>query len=376
MMRVRFSLCVACVLAPLLAPPTAGAADPAAIADLVRELGLKPSETPSRELPGWRKPRRIYVPAADADRIPALQAVAPGVEFVPVDGRSKNLPPADASIRVCSPAAFAASPDLRWLQMLSHGIDACLRVPAVRERGITMTAAKGAVTAAVADHAMALLLSHSRAMDFYAARQAKGEWVEDPSEFQRAGTMQAERELRGSTLLVYGLGGIGTEIAKRAHAFDMRVIGIRASGREGPPYAAYVGLPDELPKLAAEADYVVNVAPLTAATRRVFDDRFFAAVKPGAYFVNVGRGESVDTDALVRALRSGRLGGAGLDVTDPEPLPAGHPLWSLPKVIVTPHSAGATVDGVERRWRIAIENVRRYVAGEPLLGAVDTSKGY
>lgn len=342
---------------------------------LIRELGLVVSTTPSRDLPGWRAPKRIYIRATDVDRLPALRAVAPGVEFVPVARDAKSLPPADASINVCTPAVLASA-DLRWMQLLSHGVDACLRVPAMRERKPVLTAAKGVITAPVADHAMALVLAQARGLPWYRDRQRERRWVEDTGDAVKAGETRPERELRGSTLLVYGLGGIGTEIAKRAHAFDLRVTGIRASGRAGPDYVAYVGLPEELPKLAAEADYVVNVAPLTDATRRVFDDRFFAALKPGAFFVNVGRGESVDTEALVRALKSGRLGGAALDVTDPEPLPTDHPLWTMPNVIVTPHSAGATVDGVERRWRIATENVRRWVAGEPLIGVVDLSKGY
>jgi phosphoglycerate dehydrogenase-like enzyme len=351
------------------------AAEPS-VADLARELGIQESAVASRDLPGWRVPKRIYLRASDAARLPALQAVAPGVEFHVVRAGDRELPPADASLVVCTPAALAASPTLHWVQMISHGVDACLGNPEARQRIALMTTAKGTVSAAVADHAMALVLAHTRALDWYGVQQRRGIWAEDTAAAEKSGELQAQRELRGGTMLVYGLGGIGTEIATRAHAFGMRVIGIRASSRSGPPFVDYVGLPDELHRLAAQADFVVNVAPLTDATRRVFDDRFFAALRPGAYFVNVGRGESVDTEALLRALRSGRLAGAGLDVTDPEPLPAGHPLWTMPRVIVTPHSAGATVDGFERRWRLAIENVRRYVAGEPLLGAIDPRRGY
>lgn len=362
-------------LVALAVPAYARAAD-ASVAELARELGIEESPVASRDLPGWRVPKRIYVRASDAARIPALQAVAPGVEFHVVRPGDRSLPPADASLVVCTPAALAASPDLHWVQMVSHGVDACLGDPTARERIAVMTTAKGTVSAAVADHALALVLAHTRALDWYGEQQRRGVWAEDTAEAERSGKLQAQRELRGGTMLVYGLGGIGTEIAKRAHAFGLRVVGIRASSRSGPEFVEYVGLPDELEKLAARADYVVNVAPLTDATRGVFDDRFFAALKPGAYFVNVGRGESVDTDALLRALRSGRLAGAGLDVTDPEPLPPTHPLWTTPRVIITPHSAGATVDGFERRWRLAIENVRRYVAGEPLLGAIDPRRGY
>jgi phosphoglycerate dehydrogenase-like enzyme len=137
-----------------------------------------------------------------------------------------------------------------------------------------------------------------------------------------------------------------------------------------------VGLSDELNKLAAEADFVVNTTPLTPATTHMFDAKFFAAVKPGAFFVNVGRGQSVVQDELIAALRSGRLGGAGLDVTDPEPLPAGSPLWQMQNVILTPHvSAQSDIDD-SVRMTVAVENLRRYVAGEKMLSVVDVAKGY
>jgi len=173
-----------------------------------------------------------------------------------------------------------------------------------------------------------------------------------------------------------GLGGIGVEVARRAHALGMRVVATRASGREGPVFVSYVGLPDELEKLAAEADFVVNTAPLTPATTGMFGARFFAAVKPGAFFVNVGRGQSVVQSELVAALKSGRLAGAGLDVTDPEPLPADSPLWQMQNVILTPHVSAQSDLGNEARFAIGIENLRRYVAGEKMLSVVDVAKGY
>jgi phosphoglycerate dehydrogenase-like enzyme len=156
----------------------------------------------------------------------------------------------------------------------------------------------------------------------------------------------------------------------------MRVIATRASGREGPPYVAYVGLPDELRKLAAQADFVVNTTPLTPETTGLFDAAFFAAMKPRSFFFNVGRGKSVVQDDLVAALRSGHLAGAGLDVTDPEPLPKSSPLWQLPNVIITPHVSAASDVGDTARFAIVRENLRRYVAGEKMLSVVDVAKGY
>jgi phosphoglycerate dehydrogenase-like enzyme len=217
---------------------------------------------------------------------------------------------------------------------------------------------------------MALMLAYARGLHFYVPERMAGRWTR---ELPPPGRMLT---LEGKTVLVVGLGGIGVEVAKRAHALGMRVVATRASGREGPPFVSYVGLPDELGKLATEADFVVNTAPLTPATTGMFDAKFFAAVKPGAFFVNVGRGGSVVQTELVAALQSGRLGGAGLDVTDPEPLPADSPLWKMQNVILTPHVSAQSDLGDEVRFAIGVENLRRYVAGERMLSVVDVAKGY
>ncbi len=182
--------------------------------------------------------------------------------------------------------------------------------------------------------------------------------------------------IEGKTVLVVGLGGIGTEVAKRAHALGMTVTAVRASGHEGPDYVSYVGLPSELRRLAGTADFIVNTTPLTAATTNLFDAKFFDACKKGAYFFNVGRGRSVVQADLVAALRSGQIAGAGLDVTEPEPLPADDPLWKLQNVILTPHVSAASDLGQTVRLEILKENLRRYVAGEKMLSVVDVAKGY
>jgi len=138
----------------------------------------------------------------------------------------------------------------------------------------------------------------------------------------------------------------------------------------------YVGLSEELPKLAAEADVIVDCLPLTSATAGLFDQRLFETMKAGAYFVNIGRGGTVVTEALVGALQTHRLGGAGLDVTDPEPLPAESPLWDMPNVIITPHSGGDSDGQQERLWLLFQENLRRFAAGDRLLSVVDKARGY
>jgi phosphoglycerate dehydrogenase-like enzyme len=214
------------------------------------------------------------------------------------------------------------------------------------------------------------MLAFTRGLDFSILERSAARWTRELPPPARL------TALEGKTVLVVGLGGIGTEVAKRAHALGMRVVATRASGRDGPPFVSYVGLPDELRKLAGEADFIVNTTPLTPATTGVFDAGFFAAAKQGAYFVNVGRGKSVVQADLVDALKSGRIAGAGLDVTDPEPLPADHPLWKFPNVIITPHVSADSDGDQQVRFAILRENLRRYVAGEKMLSVVDVAKGY
>jgi phosphoglycerate dehydrogenase-like enzyme len=177
-------------------------------------------------------------------------------------------------------------------------------------------------------------------------------------------------------MLVVGLGGIGTEVARRAHGFGMRVIATRRQGTPGPEFVERVGTPQDLHAMLPEADVVAICLPLTDETQGLFDDEAFAAMKDGAYLINVGRGRVVDTAALLRALDGGRMAGACLDVVDPEPLPADHPLWRHPKVLITPHVSSDAELTDRRRWDLMRENLRRFSAGEPLLNVVDKQAGY
>ena len=156
--------------------------------------------------------------------------------------------------------------------------------------------------------------------------------------------------LTGKTLLVVGLGGIGTEVARRAHGIGMKVVATRGSSRTGPDFVSYVGLPEEMPGLARTADVIVNAAPLTTETTGIFNAQFFRSLKPTALFLNVARGGSVVTEDLVAALEEGQIAGAGLDVVDPEPLPPDHPLWKAPNVIISPHVSSRSDVPSEARW--------------------------
>ena len=352
-----FSLC-AC---------TAHSAEPASV---IERYSLEESSTPTRERPGWRKPKRVLVGGFGAQMLPA-GGLAPDIEFIVAKPGeiAKQAADVDAVIGLCTAEVLAAGKSIQWIQLLTAGVEQCVALPAVRERNILVTNMQRIGAPIIAEHALAMALTFTRGLDLYIPAQAKKEW----RRITPPGRMSV---VKGKTMLVVGLGGIGTEVAQRANALGMRVIATRASGRTGPPFVSYVGLPDELGKLAAEADYIVNTVPLTPQTTDIFNADFFARMKPSAFFINVARGGSVVTEALVDALNTRKIAGAGLDVTDPEPLPPDHPLWSAPNVIITPHVANDSDLGFDGQLAVVRENLRRYSAGEPLLSVVDVSRGY
>jgi len=345
-------------------------------AALVERFELRESERPVRERADWTPPKKIVV--ADVAAADVLRALAPGTEIVGVQGlrnfkgMAEVIADADVLVGLCTPELIARGQKLKWIQLLNAGADSCTTIPAVAERGILVTNLQRIQGPHMAEHALALLLALARSLPVYVSEQQDGAFTRGFRE------LRAERpvEIEGKTLLVVGLGGIGTEVANRAHGLGMHVIATRNSRREGPDYIEYVGLADEYVALAKRADVVVNATPLTPATRGMFDEQFFAAIKPGAFFINIGRGESVVTDALVAALRAGRVAGARLDVTDPEPLPPGHPLWSLPGVIITPHVATSSDFRDDRTVTLVAENLRRYLRGDKVLSVVDLAQGY
>lgn len=358
-------------------PAAAGAAGPAASPDaiaVIEQLGLKESAVPSRQRVGWAPPRKVavLVPGAWQARREALldqvRAVAGDAEVAAYDGQSQQaLADADVVLGACSPTVLEAAPRLRWLHSYSVGVERCTRFDGIGRYDFVLTNNQRLSGPDIAEHAIALMLALARNLDAYGRAQQRGEWVED---------VPQSLNVNGRTLLVLGLGGIGTEIARRADALGMRVIATRNSSRDAPAFVDYVGLPEETPALAAQAHVIVNALPLTDATAGSIDRALFDAAKRGAHYISVGRGGTTVTADLVAALQSGKIGAAGLDVTDPEPLPAGHPLWTMENVLITPHVAAWTDEAADRSLVIAIENLRRYTQGEPLLSEVDFGRGY
>ena len=349
----------------------------AAIADLsidglVRDAGIREGATAVREMSRWQGARRVLVARFAADEVEALRASMPDTEFVVATSEAdaiERVADVDAIVGLCSERLLAAAPQLVWVQIFSSGAERCVNVPGIASGDVMLTNMQKMSAPVIGEHAIAMMLALARGLPAYAKGMQEGTWM------RRSEVTSTMFPVSGKTMLVVGLGGIGTEAAKRGAALGMRVLGTRYSSRDGPPYVEYVGLSDELPDLIGRADVIINALPMTEATRELFDAELFGAAKTGALFINVGRGGTVDTNALTAALRSGQLGGAGLDVTAPEPLPQEHPLWQMSNVIITPHVAAR---GGERERHVVLlkENLRRYAAGERLLNVVDPARGY
>ena len=325
---------------------------------------------PAAELPG----ELVYLTSGMSDELMAsIQSVAPNIRIIEVGGRESSIQYADqahgADAHLLSSAFLDAAPNLRWAQSLSAGVDRYITIPELMSRDeIVLTNMKGMYGPVIAEHVFAMMLSHARSLPIYLDADRRGDWDRGP-----ANTMTA---LQGRTMLVVGLGGIGSEIAMRADAFNMRVLATARTARPAPPYVDELGTAPDLDRLLPEADVVVLAVPLTDETRGMINLETIARMKDGAWLVNIARGAVVDTDALVEALDTGKIGAAFLDVTDPEPLPAGHALWNRENVLITPHVAARAELSLERRLALTIENMRRFGAGGPLLNVVDKAAGY
>jgi len=352
---------------------------------MIADLGLHEASTPLDASPQWRKPARVVVRNLTPERKAWLQDVAPGVELVNADTvpeAREAAANADAVLGFCESAVLEPNPGVRWVQTYNAGVERCLTSDVFRQRGILLTNMQRIAGPVMAEHVMALVLAHSRGLAGYVLAQRDGKWARGSTSANwtpfnaLSDGDQPAFTLVAKTMLIVGYGGIGSEVAKRAHAFGMRIIGIRNSKADLPPNVERMGLPADLPSYVKDADIVVDTLPLTAETRGMFNTAIFAAMKRTAFFVNVGRGGTVVTEALMKALQDGTIAGAGLDVVDPEPVPEGHPLWKTPRLILTPHVSADSDMDEDVRWLLIRENLRRFVAGGKMLSVVDASRGY
>ena len=286
---------------------------------------------------------------APADNTEAFVAALDGAQVAVLPGLPRMYGPEVA-------AKIASSQTIAWVSLISAGYDGVSA--AGWPPGVRFTHPGGALSGAVAEHAYALLTALSRRLDQAVLGQTRQAWSKPYA--QQAVT------LSGATLAIVGFGSIGQRVARLARGYDMTVIGVSRSGRPVDGFEVHPA--SDLLEVLPRADAVICALPYAQATRHLLNEQAFAHFKPGAYFVNVGRGGVVDQPALIEALKSGVLAGAGLDVTDPEPLPEGDPLWTAPNTLITPHYAAAgDREAAKRTAEGLVENIRRFRAGEPLL---------
>lgn len=294
-----------------------------------------------------------------------LEAVAPQADFY--YGRDpEKLAEAEVILGNVQPELLGRCRNLKWLQLNSAGADAYCK-PGILPERVQLTNSTGAYGQALSEHMLALLLAMMKKLYLYHDNQKAHQWKDE-------GTVTS---LEDATVVV-GFGNIGRAFGRLCKLLGAHVIGIRRHRGAVPGEADEMGTLEDLPGILPRADVVASVLPGTPETTHLYDARMFAAMKPGAWFINCGRGNAMVQDDLRQALRNGHLSGAALDVTDPEPLPADDPLWDTPNLVITPHISGD--HHLARTWdnvvNIAATNLKHYLAGEPLDKPVDRKTGY
>jgi phosphoglycerate dehydrogenase-like enzyme len=261
---------------------------------------------------------------------------------------------------------LAAAKELRWIQYAAAGVEGILW-PELVESPVVLTNMQRIYSPAISETVIALMLALTRHLPQYALQTREHQWKQ----------VEGLVEISGMTMGIVGMGGIGSETANRAHyGFHMKVLAVDPKPLPKPAFVAELHSLDWLSHMVPQVDVLVSAAPHTPVSQGMFDKALFRAMKPTAYFINVSRGKLVDTPALVRALQEGWIAGAGLDVAYKEPLPPDDPLWTAPNLILTCHTSGWSPKTIDRQMELFSENVRRYLAGLPLLNVVDKSRGY
>ena len=382
----------------LVMTPTGEVVGPIDLPTAINRFPLNESARTAKEmLPGWSAPAKVVVNVDRPERTAWLQAAMPaGVTVIGVANNlenQKHWADADAIVLVGGACGlehgesdaemFKSAPKLKWIHSSSGGTDQCAAATEIKTGRILLTNSQKVKNDGLSETAFGFI--------FALARNAEVAWGNaQAGAFGSVRPTRAAKSLEGATMLIVGLGGAGTEIARLAHEFGMTVIATRASSREGPAFVEKVGLANELPDLIGRADIVVIAAPLTPDTKGLFNAAMFSKMKRGAMLVNFSRAEIVVPNDLAAALRDGRVGSAGMDWASELPLPPDSPLWKSPNLMLTgsretprgnrttgraPTSPQVQRDE-ELRWVLVRENMRRYAAGEKMYSVFDPKRGY
>lgn len=301
-----------------------------------------------------------------------IAAAAPGYELLVTQDR-QELAAKLADIEIVFNSfphdLIAQAPNLRWIQQWGAGADWLMRYPeVVANDRLVITNGSGIHPIPITEHIFGLILAFGRHLHTQIRQQARNEWRSMPGE--------SLLELPGKTMLLIGVGAIGARTAQVANALGMRVLGVRRDPTQAVTGVETMYGTDALPHLLPQADFVVLTVPLTHETKHMISTAELQAMKSDAYIINIGRGGTIDEDALIVALEEGWIAGAGLDVVEQEPLAAASPLWGMENVIITAHYAGATPNYIERVVPLFLDNLQRYLAGVPLRNVVDKQLGY
>jgi len=324
----------------------------------------------------------VIHPPVDAERLAKIRAAAGSMTVVNAASAGEAgqaIVDADAFFGKLTPPLLAVARRLRWVQAPTVSLEHYV-FPELVAHPCVLTNMRGLFSDVIADHVFGYVLCFARNLHRYIRHQLAGRWEPVGGETERStfaagpgtvsGIDRAHRHLADQTLGVVGLGAIGSEVARRGLAFGMRVLAVDPVQTEPPAGVAALWGLDRLAELLGASDFVVVAAPHTPETVRMFRRDRFRQMKPSGYFINIGRGATVDLADLAAALQAGELAGAGLDVFETEPLPADHPLWRLESVIITPHVAGASPRIAERHLGVLLENAGRFARGEPLVNVV------
>ncbi len=314
-------------------------------------------------------PNLIVAGLSEADRANILEAVGPGARLVEAKDQAtqrRELPDTDILFGRVHADLFSLAPKLRLYHSIGAGVDNILNAE-LANSNVPLASEKGDVGIHLSEHAFALLLGLTRGL--HTAIRTPDYGLREPIRVH-------QRELYEQTMGIVGFGGTGRAVAKRAVAFGMRVLGVDIEHVDPEPGVEAIWTPDRLPDLLGASDVVVIALPLTKATHHLFTRERFLQMQRHAILINVTRGEIIRGEDVLAAVNEGLIWGAGLDVTDPEPLPKDHPLWRHPRVIVTPHTAGGSPRRAGRVIATFCENLRRLNAGRPLLALIDKQKGY
>ncbi|MCE2440668.1 MAG: D-2-hydroxyacid dehydrogenase [Candidatus Latescibacteria bacterium] len=309
----------------------------------------------------------VLCPPVSGTLCEQVRRAAPGAEVVMASMEEAPAVVGDADVifGMYTEEIIRAAGKVRWIQTTSAGMDMLMDIPGVREGRFRLSNASGLHALQVAEHAWALTAALFRGLHAAVRNQLAGEWKGAPI-----------RDLYGATAGIVGFGGIGRRYAWLAKGFEMRILAVDVQQSEKPEYVEALWETDRLDDLLAESDVVFIACPYTPQTQRLIDGHAFRLMKNSAFLINTARGPIVDEAALVDALRSAEIAGAGLDVFEIEPLPDTSPLWEMENVIITTHSAGASNYRPQRTVDFFCENLRRFMAGEPLLNETDRNLGY